>query len=311
MPCDPGAALHVDALGSWLLARKRSGTGPAADASDHLGQLSKGLWTESRSENRGSAHRAEDNTRFPPSRRDRPGNGRSDSRGALAHGGKGRSRRSRRGSDVPPLQVSTLVLRRLPVDCGTPEVASFLEAHGASPMDIEFHVDDSHNFRGTVFACFASPALARDAMEKLGPFPEYAGQKLRVELQRSNQKSEALMPAEHRGIVQILIECFLASVDHVECWLPASLSPQQRKYAHSLAEKHGLTHVTHSGQDDEKYVYLSKCKSRIPKRASSWSNPYGVSSGESTTIDSPEPQGSLSPGLDPLSHSAPSLATVS
>jgi hypothetical protein len=175
-------------------------------------------------------------------------------------------------------------------------------------MDIEFHVDDSHNFRGTVFARFASPALARDAMQKLGPFPEYAGQKLRVELQRSNQKSEALMPAEHRGTVQILIECFLASVDHVECWLPASLSPQQRKYAHSLAEKHGLTHVTHSGQDDEKYVYLSKCKSRIPKRASSWSNPYGVSSGESTTIDSPEPQGSLSP---PLSASPPGLEVSS
>jgi len=65
-------------------------------------------------------------------------------------------------------------------------------------------------------------------------------------------------------MVQQEIEQFLRSFEQEVC-LPALFDAHQRKYAHSLAERHNLVHATRQNDCGQTYVFLSKCR---PSQAS-------------------------------------------
>uniref|UniRef100_A0A7S2I4X8 R3H domain-containing protein n=1 Tax=Alexandrium andersonii TaxID=327968 RepID=A0A7S2I4X8_9DINO len=120
-------------------------------------------------------------------------------------------------------------------------------------------------FRGTAFARYDSPGKARAALDKLGVFPEFGGRKARIEIQKSKalfgrKCLEAGLPQEELGVVREEIERFVNDPTRGEVGLPAGLTVQQRKYAHSLAERHNLVHATRQGENGEKFVYLSKAR---------------------------------------------------
>jgi hypothetical protein len=120
-------------------------------------------------------------------------------------------------------------------------------------------------FRGTAFARYNSPDEARGALEKLGTSVEFGGRKARIELQKSKaligrRCLEAEVPDEELDIVRIAIEGFLADDSVEEMKLSASFTVQQRKYAHSIAERHSLKHVTSQADSGDKFVLLSKSR---------------------------------------------------
>jgi len=86
-----------------------------------------------------------------------------------------------------------------------------------------------------------------------------------VEIQKSKalygrKCLEAGLPQEELGVVREEIERFVADPLRSEMGLATDLSVQQRKYAHSLAERHNLVHATRQGEGGEKFVYLSKAR---------------------------------------------------
>uniref|UniRef100_A0A7S0FNZ4 R3H domain-containing protein n=1 Tax=Pyrodinium bahamense TaxID=73915 RepID=A0A7S0FNZ4_9DINO len=198
---------------------------------------------------------------------------------------KMRRQSARRATNAPeaPSQVATLVVKNLAMDLGKADVMRFLEERGAAAADVDLHRDAGGAFRGTAFARYASPGKARAALEKLGAFPEFGGRKARVEIQKSKalfgrKCLEAGLPQEELGVVREEIECFVNDPSRSEVGLPAGLSVHQRKYAHSLAERHNLVHATRQGENGEKYVYLSKARGEPPdgrKKAHSVANCTG------------------------------------
>eukprot|EP00435_Cladocopium_sp_Y103_P061200 s1542_g22.t2 len=178
--------------------------------------------------------------------------------------GKGKSVLNRRASGE---EVSTLE-----------DVEKYLLSQGAGATEVELHVDPaSGSFRGTVFVRYASSFKAREALQKLGPSPEIGGRKARVEVQKSKnlfgRKSASADLPQELAVVQREIDKFLKDSEKEVC-LSAALDAHQRKYAHSLAERHNLVHATRQNESGQTYVFLSKCRSS--QVASSRKKAYSV-----------------------------------
>lgn len=174
---------------------------------------------------------------------------------------------SQSGSAPEDAKVATLVVKNLPLDLKEDDLARILDNHNVKPMKVDFHHDASGSFRGTAFVRYESPDEARAALEKLGSTPELSGRKTRVELQKSKalfgrRSLEAELPQEELDTVREEIERFLNDPECMEVRLAASFSVYQRKYVHSLAERHNLAHVTQQNDGGEKYVFLSKSRQR-------------------------------------------------
>lgn len=162
-----------------------------------------------------------------------------------------------------PGQVSTLVVKNLALDLPKGTIVKHLEDQGVGPSEVEFHYDSNGAFRGTAFVRYSSPSKAKAALDQLGVCPELGGRKARVEIQKSKtligrRCLEAELPQEELVAVREEIEQFLRDDQRWEVRLSPDLNVQQRKYAHSLAERHSLVHVTRQGSTGEKYVHLSK-----------------------------------------------------
>jgi hypothetical protein len=169
------------------------------------------------------------------------------------------------GAFMDSLQVATLVMKNLAVDLKPEEVWQCLDERNATPLKVDFHHDASGAFRGTAFVRYKSPGTAKVAMDRLGAALELGGRKARVELQKSKalfgrRSLDAELPQEDLEIVRDEIERFLQDPACTEVQLPSSFSVFQRKYVHSVAERHSLTHVTQQSDSGEKYVFLSKCR---------------------------------------------------
>jgi hypothetical protein len=226
------------------------------------------------------------------------------------------------GSDAAVAPVATLVIKNLTLQLTTEELLGFLDSKGAVvPQEVEFHLDSQGQFRGTAFVRYNTHEDAKTSLEALGSSPELAGRKARVEFQKAKGRDgrsslEAELPTDEIGVVQETIEKFLGDPTQVEQKLPATFNVQQRKYAHSLAERHNLVHITKQGEaEGEKYVYLSK--QRADKAGST-----SVRASRARTVSfSSEVSGSplfcpselsqspgLSPGLSP--HSSPWYSPV-
>mmetsp|Transcript_46778 Transcript_46778/g.130254 ORF Transcript_46778/g.130254 Transcript_46778/m.130254 type:complete len:229 (-) Transcript_46778:13-699(-) len=171
---------------------------------------------------------------------------------------QGKARRSfvRRGTNAmeAPGQVSTLVVKNLTLDLDKASILRYLEDRGVCPMDVELHLDASGAFRGTAFVRYASPCQAKAALDRLGVSPELGGRKARVEIQKSKMLIgrrclEAELPQADLFVVRDEIERFLRDDTTVEVGLSPDFSVHQRKYAHSLAERHSLMHVTRQNQN--------------------------------------------------------------
>lgn len=174
------------------------------------------------------------------------------------------TRRSTNAAEIPS-QVATLVIKNLSLDLEKEDVMRHLEEQDATAMDVELHRDAAGAFRGTAFARYESPGRARAAIDKLGTCPELGGRKARVEIQKSKalfgrKCLEAELPQEKLGAVREEIEAFVADADRTEVELSQGLSVHQRKYAHSLAERHNLVHATRQGDTGDKFVFLSKAR---------------------------------------------------
>lgn len=174
----------------------------------------------------------------------------------------GASRRSTNSIEAPS-QVSTLVVKNLGIDLPKATIVKHLEDQGVPPNEVEYHLDSSGAFRGTAFVRYSSPGKAMAALQRLGVNPELGGRKARVEIQKSKtligrRCLEAELPQDELATVRKEIEAFLVDDSRMEVGLSPNLNVQQRKYAHSLAERHSLVHVTKQGSSGEKYVHLSK-----------------------------------------------------
>jgi hypothetical protein len=141
----------------------------------------------------------------------------------------------------------------------------YLTEQGVKPSDVEFHHDASGTFRGTAFVRYTSPGQAKHALDHLSCNPEVGGRKTRIELQKSKgifgrRSVESELPQEDLELVREEIEAFLKDSARDEVQLPSKFSVYQRKYAHSLAERHSLVHVTQESEEGEKCVFLSKSR---------------------------------------------------
>lgn len=180
--------------------------------------------------------------------------------------------KGRRRSLTDAADLDTLVLKNLSTSVTPVEVWGLLLERGVCPIDngIHFHRDAAGNFRGTAFVKYANPREVGEAVQKLGGTMEIGGRKVRVEIQRKGRDSRVGVESELApgsvSLVQSLVLAFLHS-DHVEVHLPGHLDPKMRKYAHSLAERHGLAHITHPGAGSEKCVYLSKVRPENTRRS--------------------------------------------
>lgn len=201
-------------------------------------------------------------------------------------------------------EVATLVIKNLALDFCKEDVESYLASHGVGQAEVELHVDPaSQAFRGTVFVRYPSPGKARDALCKLGPAPEIGGRKARVEIQKSKnlfgRKSPGGELPPELASVQQAIERFIRDPE-TEVSLPAAFDAHQRKYAHSLAERHNLTHATRQNEAGATYVYLSKNRMSQPggsrKKAASFS---GWSPSTMSPPGLPQPGLELPPMLSP------------
>jgi RNA recognition motif-containing protein len=161
--------------------------------------------------------------------------------------------------------VATLVVKNLALDLEKDSILRYLKDRNVEPTEVELHTDALGAFRGTAFVRYGHPDDARAALDKLGACVELGGRRARIEIQKSKsligrRSLEAELPHEELGIVRAQIEGFLWDPSLTEMRLPPAFNVQQRKYAHSLAERHSLSHLTQQGETGEKFVLLSKAR---------------------------------------------------
>jgi hypothetical protein len=162
-----------------------------------------------------------------------------------------------------------LVLKNLGGSLTVAELREFLDQRGVpAPADesaLYLHVDAAGAFRGTAFVRYPTAEDVQAALKALGSACEMNGRRIKVELQRKGRDSRAGLEAELSKeavqLVQEMVNAFV-SADLMEVYLPSSFDTKMRKYAHSLAERQGLVHVTQAAESDsgKKCVYLSKLR---------------------------------------------------
>mmetsp|Transcript_41751 Transcript_41751/g.100185 ORF Transcript_41751/g.100185 Transcript_41751/m.100185 type:complete len:531 (-) Transcript_41751:192-1784(-) len=184
------------------------------------------------------------------------------------------SRRSRNvAGPSDPAGPDTLVLKNVSISVTKDSLKELLAKVSLNPEGVELHTDTSGQFKGTVFVKFKAHAEAKAALSKLLSNDEVLGRKVRVEFQRrpggrdARASLESNLCTEELAKVKELVEAFVASSDSTAD-LPSHLTTQMRKYAHSLAERHGLAHRTEVKEGGHKCVFLSKLrepKGRTPQ----------------------------------------------
>lgn len=189
-------------------------------------------------------------------------------RGRTSTDGSATGRNRKRASTIDGSDQHTLVLKNLGSTLTVEDLRTFLADRGVppsaeEPSSVYLHTDSSGTFRGTAFVKYGSIEAVQQALKALGPTAEMSGRKVKVELQRKGRDSraglEAELPQDLVNLVQEMINAFVAS-DLMEVYLPSTFDTKMRKYAHSLAERSGLVHVTQASEKEngKKCVYLSK-----------------------------------------------------
>ena len=157
-------------------------------------------------------------------------------------------------------EASVVVFKNLAIDSTVSDIEELLRSVHIVSTGIDRKVDSLGQFRGTAFVRFATPEIAHICVEKLEKVdPRIHGKKVKLELLRQGGRGrsysakdilEAGDEAEARFTrVRDLVTSFVYS-ERTEMNLPTDLDSDQRKLAHSLAEKFGLVHTTVSPNGD-------------------------------------------------------------
>jgi len=171
-----------------------------------------------------------------------------------------------------------VVFKNLALESTTHDIESALKSLKITSTSIDRKVDSSGHFRGIAFVRFSSADKAAQCVEKLDAKETIIhGKKLKAELLRKPNRGraysakEVLEPGVHvdakAARVRDIITNFVYS-DRTETHLPADLDADQRKLAHSLAEKFGLVHSTRHYDDRDagsRSVFLSKARTNGKK----------------------------------------------
>lgn len=190
-------------------------------------------------------------------------------RSRVTSDGSTSGRNRKRTATLDGADQHTLVLKNLGSALSVEDLRAWLVEKGVPPNDdpnsAHLHTDSSGTFRGTAFVKYQSADAVQYALRALGPTAEMGGRKVKVELQRKGRDSraglEAELPQDLVNLVQEMITAFVAS-ELNEVYLPSTFDTKMRKYAHSLAERSGLVHVTQASEKEngKKCVYLSKSR---------------------------------------------------
>lgn len=157
-------------------------------------------------------------------------------------------------------EASVVVFKNLPTESTTADIEEVLESLHIVSTGIDRKVDSLGQFRGTAFVRFATPEIARICVDKLNQAQtKVHGRKVKVELLRQLSRGHSFTAKEileagadaDRNMTRVrdLVTSFVYS-NRTEMYLPTDLDSEQRKLAHSLAEKFGLTHTTVSPDGD-------------------------------------------------------------
>lgn len=145
-----------------------------------------------------------------------------------------------------------VVLKNLSSESTVFDIENLLRSVHIVSTGIDRKVDSLGQFRGTAFVRFATPEIAQLCVNKLEHAEARINQrKVKAELLRHFGRSytareilEAGDDADARlARVRDLVSSFMNS-ERLETFLPTDFDSDQRKLAHSLAEKFGLVHVT-------------------------------------------------------------------
>lgn len=215
--------------------------------------------------------------------------------------------RHRTCADVAPAQVDTLVIKRLAAGLREAELLRLLEGRGpaaGAAISAKLLRGPNGSFSGTAFVRFATPEAALAALEELGTRPRLGGRRAHVESQKSKallggRELEVLLSEEELDAVRRELDRFLCDLEAKEAAMPTQLSSQQRKYAHSLAEQHGLGHSSRQGPGGETYVHLTKATTVFKHHRAAMDCSIAASENMLMRVARPPP------GLDPDDASLP------
>ena len=150
--------------------------------------------------------------------------------------------------------ANIVVLRGFSPDTTVGDIENLLRSVHIVSTGIDRKVDSLGSFRGTVFVRFATPEIAQICAAKLDHSDARVhGRKVKAELLRQANRPRSYSAKEileadsgadaKQTRVRDLVTAFVKS-GRTELYLPTDLNSDQRKLAHSLAEKFGLAHTT-------------------------------------------------------------------
>jgi len=168
-----------------------------------------------------------------------------------------------------------VIFKNLPLDSLTSDIEAALKSLRVKSTSIDRKVDSTGHFRGTAFVRFANRHAAVECVDRIDSSEvTIHGKRLKAELlrkagrSRSYSAKEALDPDNDidskAARVRDAVTAFVFSND-VEMHLPTDFDADQRKLAHALGEKFGLSHTTQEIQGDMRTVYLSKLRTNGQK----------------------------------------------
>ena len=148
----------------------------------------------------------------------------------------------------------TVVLKNLAAESTVLDIENLLKSIHMVSSGIDRKVDSMGQFRGIAFVRFATPEIAQLCVDTLDKTDSRLNQKrVKAEILRGSGASRSYSAREileagdgadsRLTRVRDLISAFVHS-DQQETILPTDFDSEQRKLAHSLAEKFGLVHAT-------------------------------------------------------------------
>jgi hypothetical protein len=151
-------------------------------------------------------------------------------------------------------EASVVVFKNLSIDSSIADIENLLRSIEITSTGIDRKVDSMGQFRGTAFVRFATPEIGHICIEKFEKQePRIHGKRVKVELLRQGQRGRSYSAKDildageeldtRLSRVRDIVTAFAYS-DKAELNLPTDLDADQRKLAHSLAEKFGLAHAT-------------------------------------------------------------------
>lgn len=150
-------------------------------------------------------------------------------------------------------EQTTLCLKNLSNRTCIKDVGAALEKFGLKASKLELHYNGTGEFKGTAFAKFKTKEEAAHAQKTLGGILELSGRKVKVEMRKKSKKS-GVLPARdclagelncaQVSQVKEAVAVFLADDSQTSLQFPGDFSATMRKYIHSLAETHNLSHTT-------------------------------------------------------------------